>query len=372
MIIKNAKVFTENNVFENQDIYIENDKFSSSASQDGDTIDASGLLAIPGLVDIHFHGCMGHDFCDGTTEAFDAIAAYELKNGVTSICPATMTLAEDTLFDIFKAAGNYKKEKGETLCGINMEGPYVSMAKKGAQNGAYIHKPDVDMFRKCQELSGGLIKLVAIAPEEDKDFDFISSLKDEVVLSIAHTTSDYDTAMKAFEAGADHVTHLYNAMPAFTHRAPGVIGAACDTEKAYVELICDGVHIHPAVVRTTFKMFGDDRICMISDSMMATGMEDGQYSLGGQAVTVVGNKATLADGTIAGSATNLMDCARVAVKEMKLPLESVLKCVTINPAKSVGLDGEYGSISAGKYANVVLMDSDMNIQKIILKGKVVE
>jgi len=185
-------------------------------------------------------------------------------------------------------------------------------------------------------------------------------------MSIAHTEADYDTAIGAFEKGASHVTHLYNAMNPYTHRAPGVVGAAADTRKVEVELICDGVHIHPAAVRTTFKIFGDDRIILISDSMMATGLEDGEYSLGGQAVKVVGNLATLQDGTIAGSATNLMDCMRTAVLKMGIPMESAVKCASANPAKSVGIYDQYGSITPGKMASLVLLKKeDLAIKQVI-------
>ncbi len=375
MIIKNASVFTEEGRFAKQDIFIKDGKFVMSAEEaDGEEIiDAKECFAVPGLTDIHFHGCMGHDFCDGTREAITAMAEYEASVGVTSIVPATMTLGEDTLQGICEAAAAYVKEvkndKAADLCGINMEGPFVAASKKGAQNGAYIRKPDVEMFDKLNRASGNMIKLVAIAPEVEDAMEFIKAKKDETVLSVAHTATDYDTAMEAFEKGATHVTHLYNAMNPYTHRAPGPIAAAADSG-AEVELICDGVHIHPAVVRTTFKIFGDDKVILISDSMMATGLEDGDYSLGGQAVKVVGNLATLADGTIAGSATNLMDCMRTAVQKMHIPLESAVKCAAVNSAKSVGIYDKYGSITPGKVANVVLLKkNDLALEKVILRGK---
>lgn len=375
MIIKNTSVFTEEGKFAKQDIFIKDGKFVVSAEEaDGEEIiDAKECFAVPGLTDIHFHGCMGHDFCDGTREAITAMAEYEASVGVTSIVPATMTLGEDTLQGICETAAAYVKEvkndKAADLCGINMEGPFVAASKKGAQNGAYIRKPDVEMFDKLNQASGNMIKLVAIAPEVEDAMEFIKAKKDETVLSVAHTATDYDTAMEAFEKGATHVTHLYNAMNPYTHRAPGPIAAAADSG-AEVELICDGVHIHPAVVRTTFKIFGDDKVILISDSMMATGLEDGDYSLGGQAVKVVGNLATLADGTIAGSATNLMDCMRTAVQKMHIPLESAVKCAAVNSAKSVGIYDKYGSITPGKVANVVLLKkNDLALEKVILRGK---
>lgn len=370
MIIKNAKVYKENNTFEVQDIYIENELITSEKVSNDEVIDATGLYAIPGLTDIHFHGCVGHDFCDGTQKAIEEIAKYQANNGVTTICPATMTLGEDTLLKIAKVAATYENKDGAILTGINMEGPYVSVEKKGAQNPAYIRKPDIEMYRRIQKESGDLIKLVAIAPEEEGAMEFISELKDEVILSLAHTTADYDTAYEALSKGANHITHLYNAMPPFSHREPGVVGAACDKSECMVELICDGIHIHPSVIRATFKMFGDDRIILISDSMMATGMPDGEYSLGGQAVKVADHKATLVtDGAIAGSATNLMDCMRNIVKNMGIPLETAVKCAAVNPAKSIGIYDKYGSITPGKVANIVLLDKDLNIKSVILKGK---
>lgn len=365
MIIKNVNVFTEDFHFQSGEVSINGEVFGSS--NDSTIIDGEGCYAIPGLTDIHFHGCVGHDFCDGTLEAYSAIAKYEASCGVTGIVPATMTLPEETLAGICATAKEFHCENGAGFYGIDMEGPFLSMAKKGAQNGSFLHKPDVAMFHRLNELSGGKIKIVAIAPEEENALSFIEEVKDEVVLSIAHTTADYETAMKAFEKGASHVTHLYNAMPPYTHRAPAVIGAAADSN-CRVELICDGVHVHPAVIRSTFRMFGEDKIILISDSMMATGMPDGDYSLGGQAVKVVGNLATLSDGTIAGSATNLMDCVRKAVS-FGIPLESAVRCAAVNPAKEVGIFDQTGSITNGKLANLVLLDSSLAIKAIFLRGK---
>ncbi|MDF2543311.1 MAG: N-acetylglucosamine-6-phosphate deacetylase [Herbinix sp.] len=368
MIIKNASVYQEDGTFQTGDIYVKEDLFAKD-SPDDHVVDATNLYAIPGLTDIHFHGCVGYDFCDGTKEAIHSIAEYQAKNGVTTICPATMTLEEDTLAQILQTAAEYENADGAILCGINMEGPYVSVKKKGAQNASFIRKPDIDMYHRLQKKSGNQIKLVAIAPEEEGAMEFIEQLKDEVVLSLAHTAADYNIAMEAFGKGASHVTHLYNAMQPFSHREPGVVGAAVDTPKCNVELICDGIHIHPSVVRATFKMFGGDRVVLISDSMMAAGMPDGDYSLGGQAVKVAGKKATLEDGTIAGSATNLMDCVRTAVNTMGITLEQAIKCAAVNSAKAIGVYDKYGSITPGKVANLVLLDQDLNIKAVIIKGK---
>ncbi|MHB8130345.1 MAG: N-acetylglucosamine-6-phosphate deacetylase [Mobilitalea sp.] len=371
MRIINANVFREEGIFKIEDINMTKDRITDSCSSDDDVIDATGLYAIPGLTDLHFHGCAGYDFCDGTHEAFDAIANYEASNGITTICPATMTLPEEVLTTICKSVSTYKNNHGSSLCGINMEGPYLSVEKKGAQNEAFLRKPDLGMFHRLNDLTGNLFKLVSIAPEEEGALDFISALSTDKVISLAHTTADYKVAKEAFRRGARQVTHLYNAMLPFNHREPGVIGAACDAPDCMVELICDGIHIHPSVVRATLKMFGEDRVIFISDSIMATGFPDGHYSLGGQEVQVVGKKATLLHGdAIAGSVTNLMECLRIAVKEMGIPLETAIKAAAINPAKAIGIDADYGSITVGKIANIVLLDQNLDIKSVIMNGKI--
>ena len=200
--------------------------------------------------------------------------------------------------------------------------------------------------------------------------DFIREASNEVRVSIAHTTADYDTAMAAFGAGASHVTHLFNAMPPFTHRAPGVVGAAFDTPDCWVELICDGIHIHPSVVRAVFKLFGADRVVLVSDTMRAAGMADGDYSLGGQPVAKKGKYATLADGTLAGSVTDLMDCMRTAVS-FGIPLADAVRAAAVNPAQSIGIYSRCGSLENGKWANVVLLNRDLSIRNVMFKGKIV-
>lgn len=387
MKIINASVYTEESRFVEKDIFIEGEFF---ANQTGDTdiMDARGCYAIPGLTDIHFHGCAGYDFCDGTEEALHAIANYEASVGVTTIFPATMTLPYEELLKICRMASVYKRQQQESLgagmtgavsqdmreavfCGINLEGPFVSKEKLGAQNQDYLREPDQELFEKLQKESGGLIRLTDLAPELPGAMEFIRRNSGQTVISLAHTAADYDIAMEAFEAGASHVTHLFNAMNPFNHRQPGVIGAAADAG-AYAELICDGVHIHPSAVRGALKLFGEDKIIFISDSMMATGLSDGDYRLGGQPVKVEGRKAFLADGTIAGSVTNLMEGMRRAVTEMEIPLETAVKCAAVNPAKHMGIYDRYGSISSGKVANLVLLDIEtLQVKQVILKGTVI-
>ena len=373
MIVKNALVFQEDGTFVKKSVIAENGCFvrpeQASPSSFDEEIDGDGLYAIPGLTDVHFHGCNGHDFCDASEESIQAMADFELANGITQICPATMTFDEPRLINIAKAAAAHKNGKGADLVGINMEGPFISMEKRGAQNPAYVHKPDIEMFRRIQAASGNLFKLVDLAPETEGAMEFIDALKDEVTLSIAHTSANYEEAKKAIEHGVHHVTHLYNAMAGLSHRDPGVVGAVADDPEVMAELICDGHHIHPCVVRDTLRMFGEDHIVMISDSMEATGLPEGEYELGGQAVTVKDHLARLHNGTIAGAASTLMDCLRTTVKTMGIPLGTAVKLAAVNSAKSIGIYDRYGSISSGKRANFVLLDKDLNIVSVFKDGK---
>lgn len=397
MIIRNADVYTEDGRFVNKDIYIKDglfvEKEDLSHGESQKIIDATGCYAIPALTDIHFHGCAGYDFSDGSKEAIDAIARYEASVGVANILPATMTLSEDELVKICNAARLYRADnsteniyginssnnricekditnaKKARLCGINLEGPFISPAKKGAQNEEYIRKPDISLFDRLNTASGNMIKLVTIAPELEGAMEFIEKKHDKVIVSLGHTDANYDTAIRAFEKGATHVTHLYNAMKPYNHREPGLIGAAADSEKVYVELICDGIHLHPAAIRTALKIFGEDHVIFVSDSMRATGLGDGIYNLGGQDVTVTGNLATLQYGTIAGSVTNLMECLRIAVLEMGIPLETAVKCAAVNPAKCVGIYGRCGSILPQKTADVILFKKEtLELNQIIISG----
>ena len=371
MRITGGQVFDLQEGFVRRDVCFDG-RLLSNSSADGRTYDASGCYIIPGLTDLHFHGCMGRDFSDADPAGLEIMAKYELSRGVTQICPAGMTLLEDQLTKVCQVAADHRdaNKPGAELCGVNLEGPFLSRAKKGAQNGDWLHAPDVDMLRRLMAASRGLVKLVSVAPEEPGAMEFIEAVEGEVTVSLAHTTADYDTAMEAFRLGARQVTHLFNAMPPFSHRAPGVVGAALDTPLCNVELICDGVHIHPAVVRAVFKMFGPKRVILISDTMRAAGMSDGDYTLGGQAVTVKGKLATLADGTIAGSVTDLMNCMRTAVS-FGIPLEDAVTAAAVNPARAIGIFSRMGSLEPGKRANVVVLDQNLELKDVFFRGELV-
>lgn len=385
MIIKNAYVYTTNHEFEKKDIYIKDKKFCDAGSYEAvrtegeaavsmqeKLIDAEGLYAIPGLVDIHFHGAVGYDFCNANHGELLQIAEYEAQNGILAICPATMSYNEEILGNIMDRAKAYKETRGADLVGINMEGPFINEKKAGAQNPEYIMLADIEMFERLQDRSNGLIKLVDAAPEIPKTMEFIEACSKQVKISLAHTACDYETAKEAFSKGASHVTHLYNAMPGIGHREPGPIIAALESG-ADVELIADGIHVHPAMVRATFQLFGADKVILISDSMEAAGLSDGTYQIGGQKVTVEGKRAflTTQPDVIAGSVTNLFDCMKNCVCNIGIPLEQAVQAATENPAKAIGVEKEYGRIAEGNFANVILVDKELNIHKIIQKGKVI-
>ena len=366
MIIKNGLVFDESGQFVKRDLIIDSNHKIAEVPDEGDNevIDAEGLYVLPGLVDVHVHGAVGYDFCDANGEGLASIAAYFKSCGITSFCPTSMTLPIDELKKIFSSIHEVPASaEYANVAGIHMEGPFIAEGKKGAQKADYICTPSIDTFNELNAACDNNIRIITIAPEAEGSMEFIEALHDTTSISLGHTEATYDIADKAYKAGANHATHLFNAMPPFLHRDPGVIGAAADNAHAMVEIICDGIHIHPSVIRTVFKIYGDDRVVLISDSMRATGMEDGVYELGGQDVYKNGNRATLADGTLAGSATNLYDCMRNAVS-FGIPLESAIKAATINPAKSASLDN-VGSLAVGKEADVILVDKDLNLKKVL-------
>lgn len=366
MILKNGLIFQENKTFLPGDLYIENGMLVEGPEQvtDKTELDAKGLYVLPGLIDIHSHGAVGCDFSDADVEGLKSILRYQKSHGITSYCPTSMTLPKDQLMKIFTTAQEVGEASDQAyVVGINMEGPFLDPKKKGAHVEEHIAAPDVALFRECNNSCGQLIKLVTLAPNMDGALEFTRQLHNETNISLGHSSADYQTCKEVLEAGANHVTHLYNAMLPYAHREPGLIGAAAENPDCMAELICDGIHIHESVVRATFKLF-PDRVCLISDSMRATGMENGTYDLGGQQVTVVGKLATLSDGTIAGSATNLYDCMRTAVS-FGIPKEEAIAAATMNPAKSIGVYNLTGSLTPGKRADIILADADLNLVKVL-------
>ena len=366
MIIKSGKVFQEDGSFLEQTLYVNAHRLVDKAEyqDDGEIIDAEGLLVLPGLVDIHSHGAAGEDFSDGNPEGLKKILRYERSCGITSYCPTSMTFPKERLRQIFASIKGAQTEEGAKVVGINMEGPFLDPAKKGAHVEKWIAAPDVAFVRELNQDVDGLVRLVTLAPNMDGAEEFIKEMHEEVCISLGHTAADYDCASRAMKLGAHHVTHLYNAMQPFGHRAPGLIGAAMDDPECMVELICDGYHIHPSAIRAAFRLFGPERVILISDSMRATGMENGTYELGGQEVTVKDRKAVLKDGTLAGSATNLYGCMCKAV-EFGIPLEQAIMAATANPARSIGIFDRVGSIRIGKQADLLLVSENFELKRVI-------
>lgn len=401
LLIVGGHVFTPECKFEKMNIktnaeYIESllpDFGNMTAESAKEQIyDASDCYVIPGLIDLHFHGCIGADISDGTCNSLSQLADYELRHGITAICPATMTVSEDNLVDILHSVNHYKSnacstknrdvatEKtsdftsaGADVLGLHLEGPFISEQKKGAQNADFIAKPNIELIHRLQNISPDVIKMITVAPEvigADTLIELLHQTYPDIVISIGHTQADYATSIQAFKNGAGHVTHLFNAMPGFHHRDTGVVGAAFDTPSVQVELICDGVHLSDTMIRSSFALFSDKRVIMISDSMRATGMPDGSYTLGGLPVSVNGKYATLADNTLAGSVTNLLDCLRYTVQQVGIPFESALKACTINPARELHVESLHGQIMPNAYANLLILDHNLELKDIIFHGKI--
>ena len=386
MIYRNALVFIDGH-FRVCDFEVLDGKFAALGNPylpaHEEEIDLDGHCVIPGLVDVHTHGSMNADFSDGDYEGLKSMAAYLASSGVTSFAPAGMTLPYETLAAAF-ATGKRLHDEAPAGCarlmGIHMEGPFFSEKKKGAQNGAYLRDPDFDAFKKLFDGCDGLVRIVDVAPELPGAVEFAREASEITTVSIAHTDAPYEEACAVLDAGASHLTHLYNAMPPIHHRKPGVIGAGSERDGTAVgrddvaenrgviaELICDGYHVHPSSVRMAFKLF-PGRICLISDSLRCCGMPDGKYELGGQDVFLSGGVARLEDGTIAGSATNVYQCMLNAI-EYGIPVETAVAAATITPAREIGADDLIGSIAVGKYADFIICDQELKPEKILLGGE---
>ena len=365
-----ALAFDEDKGFSHKDVCFENGFFTQSKS-DNITVNVADHWILPGLCDIHLHGAAGFDFSDGTYEALSQILKYEAQCGITAVTPASMTMDEDVILKAMKNAGSYQQEDdAATFAGVYMEGPFISPKKCGAQDPKHVKVPSLEFFNKCQSASQNKIKFVTVAPEDTNAVNFIRQASESVRISIAHTACSYDEAVSAFCSGARQLTHLYNAMPTLNSRAPGPIGAGFDYE-ADAELITDGVHVHQSSVRAAFKLFGRDHIVMISDSMRATGLQNGTYTLGGQEVTVLENEARLKDGTIAGSVTNLFECMRHAVLKMRIPLVDAVRACAVNPRRILGLYPQQGLLGEHAEATFVVCGKYFDIKAVILRGRII-
>lgn len=372
----NAEVFL-NGKFEKADIEIGNGKFNNvtfmdnstlqSNADDNSSVDCSGKLIIPGFIELHSHGCIGFDFTTAKPEEIEKMLIFYAKNGITSILATTMTID----YEIYKRAmlnikeSIHSESKGSRIIGINMEGPFLGADKKGAHDTRYLLPIDEDKYSELNELSGDQVRIIDIDPKLMNSLEFIQKHSKSKTISLAHTSCDYELAEKAIKAGATHVTHLFNAMNGLHHREPGLIGAVSDFD-IYAELICDGIHIHPAVIRLMYKAVSE-KLILISDSMSAAGLEDGIYELGGQKVFVKSGKAALEDGTIAGSTTTVYKALKNVIN-FGIPIEQAILSATLIPAKAIKADNEIGSIGIGKKADFIIMDKEFNIEQVYKDG----
>ena len=337
-----------------------------------EVIDAKGNLVAPGLVDIHIHGYLGEDASDGSTEGLKKMAAGIAKNGVTSWCPTTMTMAKDVILKAFDTVRTVKATNdcyGAKILGINCEGPFINSSKKGAQPEEFILPPDGDFIVD----NADILKLFTVAPEMEAALDCIKKVYEDgrVLVSMGHTGASFDEANEGIKEGVRHTTHLFNAMTALQHRNPGVVGAALSDERVSCELIADTFHVNPGLYKLVVKAKGD-KLCLITDCMRAGGMKDGDYTLGGQHVIKTGIRCLLEDGTIAGSVLKLNEAVKNLEDYTDLSLSEVFACGSLNPAQAVGEAERIGSLEVGKCADIIICNDNIDVITTIIDGKVFE
>ncbi len=330
-------------------------------------IDAAGAYVAPGFVDIHIHGFAGADSMDGDVKALGTISKAVAGNGVTSFLATTMTQSKEAIHRALDSVKAFVTPAGGAkILGVHLEGPFIHPDKKGAQNGAYIQKPNFEIVKPYLDI----IKLITIAPDTEDAFEFIEKMKayPEIKLSVGHTCSDFETAVKAHGEGVDHITHCFNAMPPLHHRKPGVLGAMLAGGYT-AELIADNIHVHKGLYKGLYRVLGEENLILVTDSMRAAGLSDGVYDLGGQSVRVSEGSARLVENdSLAGSVLKMNQAIKNVYEATALPLNVVVNLATINPARVIGQQDEVGSLAVGKSADIVVMRHDFEIERTIING----
>jgi N-acetylglucosamine-6-phosphate deacetylase len=372
ILIKNALICGDDFAFFRGDIRANGTAICEIASHlntfpHEQTIDAAGLRLLPGLIDIHTHGALGYDASDGRAESLRGIAKHLLAHGVTTFCPTTMTLPQERLVRCMETIAACKEDiGGAKIHGAHLEGPYISHAKKGAQDPRYIRKPSADEIDQLRNLAP--VDIISLAPEADGALAFARAMAGKCVLSAAHTNATYEEAIAGFAAGFTHATHLFAAMSPLHHRAPGVPGAVFDSPRVTAELICDGVHLSPVTLRLAFCLLGEDRAAAVSDAVAPAGLPEGAYSIGGQVFVRKNGAVYMEDGeTLAGSSCDMLRSLQNLIA-FGIPERAAIKACTINPAKVIGAQNTIGSVKIGKQADLILTDENYNLVTVVLGG----
>ena len=370
-VIKNGKIILENGIALGKALLI-GDKIEAiipegEAPATAEVIDANGGYICPGLIDLHIHGYLQKDVCDASEESMRIISKGLLANGVTGYLPTTMTVDMAVVqgaIDVCRSLMNEPNFDGSTILGVHAEGPFISASKKGAQDERYILKPDSEFVKR----NADVIRVITLAPEEDGEgFPEIAKMAEYgVVVSMGHTSADYETAYASTKSGVKHSTHLFNAMTPMTHRAPGVVGAALNSDVS-CELIVDTYHVNPALYDMLYKVKGR-KLCFITDCLPAGGLPEGEYTLGGAKIIYRDNICRLEDGTLAGSVRQLNKGIWNVYTNSTIPLHECVNCASLNPATTLGIQDKKGSIAVGKDADIVILDNDFNVTKTIIGG----